>query len=183
MPIELITGDITEQEVDAIVNSANPSLLAGGGVCGAIHRAAGPELEPACRVFGGCTIGNAVITQGFNLKAQYVIHAVSARWYGGNAGELALLEKCYRSIFELVKREKLKSVAIPAIGTGIYHIPIEQATLVAVTVALEYEALLDNVLIRFVCIDTDSTLEYFAELIFREGFDFRYTIALDKVAS
>jgi len=153
VPIEIITGDITEQEVETIVNSASPSLLAAGGVCGAIHKKAGYELERECKTIGHIDAGNAVITQGFNLKASYVIHAVAPRWLGGYNREEELLKRCYHSIFEIVEMESIKSIAIPAMAVGSYRYPLELATPIAISVAKEYDAKLDNVLIRFVCFD------------------------------
>lgn len=125
MPIEIITGDITTQDVDAIVNSANPSMLAGGGVCGAIHKAAGAGLEKECLIIGHVDAGNAVVTSGHRLKARHVIHAVAPQWFGGHNNEPMLLEKCYRSIFGIVESENFKSVAIPAMAVGSYRYPVE----------------------------------------------------------
>ena len=139
--------------MDAIVNAANESLLAGGGVCGAIHRAAGHGLEEACLQIGHCPTGGAVITPGFGLKARHVIHAVGPQWLDGNRGEAALLEKCYRSVFGLVESHGLASVALPAISTGIYHFPLEPATQIAVRVAREFQQERPEVIVTFVCFD------------------------------
>ncbi len=124
--------DITTLAVDAIVNAANEQLAPGGGVCGAIHRAAGPELAAACRAVGHCPTGEARITPGFKLPARYVIHAVGPIWHGGGAGEAEQLAGAYRSSIGLAQRHKLRSIAFPAISTGIYGYPLELATAVAV---------------------------------------------------
>lgn len=130
--LELHAGDITKLEVDAIVNAANAQLARGGGVCGAIHRAAGPELAEACSALGGCPTGEARITPGFALPAAFVIHAVGPVWQGGAAGEPELLAGCYRSAMELLKEKSLRSIAFPAISTGIYDYPLESACQTAV---------------------------------------------------
>jgi O-acetyl-ADP-ribose deacetylase (regulator of RNase III) len=129
--IEIVRADITGLEVDAIVNAANESLLGGGGVDGAIHRAAGPELLEACKPLGGCPTGSAKITPGFRLPARYVIHAVGPVWHGGARGEDGLLESAYRACFRIVGQHDLKSVAFPAISTGVYGFPVERATRIA----------------------------------------------------
>ena len=125
-------GDITRLDVDAIVNAANERLLPGGGVCGAIHRAAGPELEAACRATGHCPTGSAVITLGFGLKARHVIHAVGPVWQGGGAEEEALLRACYAKSLALAAEAGARDVAFPAISTGIFGYPLEAATQAAV---------------------------------------------------
>lgn len=130
--LEIFQGDITTLDVDAIVNAANDRLAPGGGVCGAIHKAAGPELARACRALGGCPTGEARITPGFDLTARHVIHAVGPVWQGGEAGEAGLLESAYRSTLELAKAEGLASIAFPAISTGIYGFPLARATQIAV---------------------------------------------------
>ena len=130
--IEIIIGDITKRDEQAIVNSANPSLLAGGGVCGAIHQAAGPDLEAECLTYGGCPVGEARITTGCDLTAYYVIHAVAPRWWGGSKNEEAQLRRCYQSVFELVRQHRINSVALPAIGVGIYGWPLAKAVKIAV---------------------------------------------------
>jgi O-acetyl-ADP-ribose deacetylase (regulator of RNase III) len=125
-------ADITTLDVDAIVNAANEGLAPGGGVCGAIHRAAGPELARACSALGGCPTGEARLTPGFRLRARWVIHAVGPVWRGGHAGEADLLASAYRSSLELAGSRGLRSVAFPAISTGIYGYPLREATEVAV---------------------------------------------------
>ncbi len=155
--IEVVEGDITRLDVDAIVNAANSGLTPGGGVSGAIHRAAGPELWEECRKLGRCPTGDARITGGYRLPARHVIHAVGPRWHGGSAGEDALLASAYRRSLELARDHGLKSLAFPAISTGIYGFPPERAAPIAVrTVAgfLESHALPERVL--FCCFGRES---------------------------
>lgn len=133
--ISVLMGDITRLDVDAIVNAANESLLAGGGVCGAIHRAAGPGLEAECRRIGHCPTGEARITAGYRLPARHVIHTVGPVWQGGQHGEPALLAACYRNSLVLAQQHGLSSIAFPAISTGIFGYPLEAATTIAVTEA------------------------------------------------
>jgi O-acetyl-ADP-ribose deacetylase len=159
MHIELVSGDITTQRVDAIVNAANQSLLGGGGVDGAIHRAAGPELLEECRRLGGCPTGEARITAGYRLPVRHVIHTVGPVWHGGLHGEAELLAACYRSSLELAERYALASIAFPAISTGVYGYPLQPAAEVAVSsVRAHSPTSLTRVL--FVCFDAATRVAY-----------------------
>lgn len=163
--IELIQGDITKLNVDAIVNAANSTLLGGGGVDGAIHRAAGPELLNECRKLGGCPTGEARITRGYRLPARHVIHTVGPVWQGGRQGEDELLANCYRNSLKLAELNGLKSIAFPSISTGAYHFPIERASRIAVKSVREY--LKETRRIErafFVCHSEDDFVTYLNEL-------------------
>lgn len=150
--LEVVQGDITREMLDAIVNAANSSLLGGGGVDGAIHRAAGPALLEACRRIGGCPTGEARITPGFNLPARHVIHTVGPVYDGGDRGEPELLASCYRSSLELARSHAVRSVAFPSISTGVYGYPILEASAIAVRTTRELVARMPGIeLVRFVC--------------------------------
>jgi O-acetyl-ADP-ribose deacetylase (regulator of RNase III) len=149
--LELVLGDITTEHVEAVVNAANPSLLGGGGVDGAIHRAAGPLLLNACRELGGCAYGDAKATRGFDLPARFVIHAVGPIWQGGHAGEARLLASCYRRCLEVADEIGAASVAFPAISTGSYGYPVPEATRIAVDTVQATICSVHSV--RFVCFD------------------------------
>lgn len=164
--IAVIQGDITQQRVDAIVNAANSSLLGGGGVDGAIHRAAGPELLAECRTLGGCPTGQAKITQGYRLPARYVIHTVGPVWHGGQANEDALLASCYRQSLALAVEYGLETVAFPSISTGAYGFPVARAAPIAID-AIAGFLQTDTVLKRvtMVCFDASTWRVYQAALI------------------
>ena len=155
--IEVVEGDITKQAVDAIVNAANTTLLGGGGVDGAIHRAAGPELLAECRTLGGCATGQAKITKGYRLPAKWVIHTVGPVWRDGQHGEDELLASCYRSCFALVEQHGIRTIAFPSISTGAYGFPMERAARIAVRETkafLERNALVEKV--RLVCFGSSA---------------------------
>jgi O-acetyl-ADP-ribose deacetylase (regulator of RNase III) len=157
-------GDITRFDGDAIVNAANSSLLGGGGVDGAIHRAAGPDLLEECRLIGGCPTGEARLTRGYGLPARHVIHTVGPVWNGGGHGEDGLLEACYRNSLALVRKHAIRTVAFPAISTGIYRFPLDRATDIAVRTTSAVLATLPDVRVTFMCFNNDALAAYDAAL-------------------
>jgi O-acetyl-ADP-ribose deacetylase (regulator of RNase III) len=162
MPIEAAQGDITLETVDAIVNAANASLHRGGGVCGAIFAAAGPELDRACAAIGSCETGDAVVTPGFQLPARWIVHTVGPVWDGGDRGEQALLASCYRKSIEAARDAGAASIAFPAVSTGIFGYPARAAAEIAVATVREHANELD--LVRLVAFD-DATFMTYRELL------------------
>ena len=165
--IRVVTGDITRCETDAIVNAANRTLLGGGGVDGAIHKAAGPELLAECRTLHGCETGDAKLTKGYRLPARYVIHTVGPVWHGGQEGEAELLASCYRRCLEIAVAHGIQTIAFPAISTGVYGYPLAEATSIAVDTVLAFLSQTREDTIRevvFVCF-RDSTRELYEEKV------------------
>ncbi len=159
--IQIILGDITKQDSDAIVNAANCSLLGGGGVDGAIHRAAGPELLAECRTLHGCETGKAKITKGYRLPAKHVIHTPGPVWHGGSHGEAELLASCYRSCLELAREYGCKSVDFPSISTGVYRFPLDKAADIAIgTIADFLKTAPEIERVRMVCFDEGTKAHY-----------------------
>lgn len=161
MRIELVYGDITKQKVDAIVNAANTTLLGGGGVDGAIHHAAGPELLEECKNLNGCNTGEAKITKGYNLPAKFVIHTVGPIWGAGNNGEDQLLTNCYSNSLKLAINNQIKTIAFPAISTGVYGFPLERATQIAIKTTADF--LISDKSIKkviFICFDKKTYQTY-----------------------
>ncbi|MEG1633132.1 MAG: O-acetyl-ADP-ribose deacetylase [Oscillospiraceae bacterium] len=159
--IEIIKGDITRQQVDAIANAANRSLLGGGGVDGAIHMAAGPGLLNECRTLNGCETGKAKITGGYNLPAKYVLHTPGPIWHGGTKGEAELLASCYRSCLELASEHACRTVDFPSISTGIYGYPVREAARVALKTISDYlDAHEEIARVRMVCFDSRTEAAY-----------------------
>ena len=159
--IELVEGDITKQKVDAIVNAANTTLLGGGGVDGAIHRAAGPGLLEECRKLGGCATGQAKITRAYSLPVNWIIHAVGPVWHDGKRSEDELLASCYRSCFDLAQQHGIRTIAFPAISTGAYGFPMDRAARIAIAEtnqAFERNSLLTKVLL--VCFGKEAHQTY-----------------------
>ena len=157
-------GNITTERVDAIVNAANTSLLGGGGVDGAIHRAAGPDLLAECRKRHGCSTGDAKATPGFQLPSKWVFHAVGPVWHGGERGEDKLLASCYRRCLELAKEHQVRSIAFPAISTGAYYFPPQRAARIAVDTVRGHVEASGVEIIKFVCFD-GKTLDIYKELL------------------
>ena len=167
--IDLLRGDITKLDVDAIVNAANTSLLGGGGVDGAIHRAAGPKLLEECRSLGGCQPGQAKITRGYNLPAPFVIHTVGPVWSGGNRGEAEALANCYRNSLRLAAEKEIKTIAFPAISCGAYRYPIAEAAQIALRTARDFLSASDQIdKVTFVLI-TGEIFSVYKQLLLRAG--------------
>jgi len=165
--IGLARGDITKLDVDAIVNAANTTLLGGGGVDGAIHRAAGPELVVECRTIGGCRPGEAKITCGYNLPARFIIHTVGPVWRGGGRGEAEVLASCYRNSLQLAVGNGIKTIAFPAISCGVYRYPISEASQIAVETTWEFLANSDKIDKLIFIVATDEIFAAYRRLLHR----------------
>ena len=169
--IRILRGDITQLKVDAIVNAANTSLLGGGGVDGAIHTAAGPELLEYCKTLGGCLTGHAKITPGFNLRAKYIIHTAGPVWRGGNYNEDELLASCYKNSLRMAVKNKISTIAFPAISTGVYGFPLERACSIALNTTTEFLNVNESISkVVFICFD-DRTFKVYNQL-FKEITDY-----------
>jgi len=167
--IDLLRGDITKLDVDAIVNAANTSLLGGGGVDGAIHRAAGPKLLEECRSLGGCQPGQAKITRGYNLPVPFVIHTVGPVWSGGNRGEAEALANCYRNSLRLAAEKEIKTIAFPAISCGAYRYPIAEAAQIALRTARDFLSASDQIDKVIFVLVSGEIFSVYKQLLLRAG--------------
>lgn len=159
MKLQAVLGDITLEETDGIVNAANSTLLGGGGVDGAIHQAAGPDLKKTCETLGGCRTGEARLTRGFNLKAKWIIHTVGPIWSGGQQNEPELLRSCYLNCLKIAERLELQSLSFPSVSTGVYQYPVEAASEIAVQTVCSFKSQSIEQ-IRFICFDSTTYHHY-----------------------